>query len=188
MAEPKHSSGAPLWGVSAEFDTAAAMLAALSALRERDLGRLEAYAPVPIPEAAAAAALRLPRRPLFPVALIGAAVGAAAMFGMCTYATMVSYKFNIGGRPAFSWPSFIVPSMSFAALAGSLAVVGVMMVLNRLPRLNHPAFNIPGFSRATADRFFVAVESRDEGFAPDVVEAAFAALAMQPRRVSRVPR
>jgi len=186
VAEHQHSSGAPLWGVSAEFDTADGMLAALYALRERELGRLEAYAPVPIPEAAAA--LRLPRRPLFPVALVGAAVGAAAMFGMCVYATMVSYKFNIGGRPAFSWPSFIVPSVSFAALAGSLGVVGVMMALNRLPRLNHPAFNIPGFSRATADRFFVAVESRDEGFEPDVVEAAFAGLAMQPRRVSRVPR
>lgn len=186
MADRKHSSGAPLWGVSAEFETADAMVAALHDLRGRGLGRLEAYSPIPIPEAMAA--LRLPRRPLFPVALAGAGVGAGLMFAMCTYATMVSYKFNIGGRPAFSWPSFIVPSVSFAALTGSLAVVAAMMLLNRLPRLNHPAFNIPDFTRATSDRFFVAVESRGEEFDPTIVEAALAALPMPPRRINQVPR
>ncbi len=186
MAEPKHASGAPLWGVSAEFDTADAMLAALIGLRDRDLGRLDAYSPVPVQ--GAAEALRLPGRPLYPFALTGAAIGAALMFGLCTYATMVSYRFNIGGRPLFSWPSFVVPSVSFGALTGALAVVGAMLALNRLPRLNHPAFNIPRFTRATEDRFFVAVEARDDDFDADRVEAAFAALALRPQRVSRVPR
>ncbi len=186
MAEPQHQSGAPLWGVSAEFDTADGMLAALAALRDRDLGRLDAYSPVPV--RGAAEALRLPRRPLYPFALAGAALGAALMFGLCTYATMVSYRFDIGGRPLFSWPSFVVPSVSFAALTGSLAVVAAMMALNRLPRLNHPAFNIPRFTRATEDCFFVAVEGRDDDFDADRVEAAFVALTPQPRRIRRVPR
>ena len=186
MADLLHESGAPLWGVAAEFDTPEAMLAALGALRERGIERLEAFSPTPM--LGAADVLELHTQPIYPFALLGAALGAAAMFGMCSYATMVSYRFNIGGRPFFSWPSFIVPSVSFAALVGSLAVVAAMLAFSRLPRLNHPAFNIPNFTRVTDERFFVAVESRSDDFDPAVVEDALAGLAMQPRNVHRVPR
>ena len=182
----RHEGGAPLWGISAEFDTEAATLAALRVLRDRELGRLDAFSPVPM--AGAAEALGLRDAPMFPFALTGAVVGAVLMFGMCSYATIVSYRFNIGGRPLFSWPAFIVPTVSFAALSGAVAVVGAAMILSRLPRLNHPSFNIPNFTRATNDRFFVAVEARGDDFDPDQVEAALAGLAMQPRRVARVPR
>ena len=186
MAEAQHSSGSPLWGVSAEFDTSEAMVAALVALRDQGLGRLEAFSPVPIP--AAAEVLRVPRQPVFPFGVAAAFLGAGAMFGLCTWATIVGYRFNIGGRPLFSWPSFIVPSVSFGALLGALTVFGVMLVLSRLPRLNHPAFNIPYFTRVTESRFFVAVEARDDSFDADQVEDALTALTMQPRRISRVPR
>ena len=186
MAEPLHESGAPLWGVAAEFDTADAMLAALRALRDRGLGRLEAFSPAPV--WGAAETLRLNDQPIYPFALLGAGLGAAAMFGMCVYATMLSYRFNIGGRPLFSWPLYIVPSISFAALIGALAVVAALLALSRLPRLNHPAFNIPHFTRVTEERFFIAVESRDDDFDADAVESAIAELAMQPRNVHRVPR
>ena len=94
------------------------------------------------------------------------------MFAMCTYATVYDYRFDIGGRPLFSWPYFVVPSVSFGTLAGALAVFLITTALSRLPRLNHPAFNIPGFTRATKDRFFVAIEARDDDFDPDRVEAA----------------
>ena len=186
MAEARHSSGAPLWGVSAQFDTAEAMCAALRALRDRDLGRLDAFSPTPVP--GVADALRLPPRPVFPFAVAGALIGAVAMFGMCTYATVYDYTFNIGGRPLFSWPSYVVPSISFGALLGSLAVFAAMMALSRLPRLNHPAFNIPEFTRATEDRFFVAVEARDDSFDPDRVVAALGALKPAPLQISLVPR
>ena len=186
MTEAQHESGAPLWGVAAEFDTSEAMLAALGALRDRGLGRLEAFSPAPV--WGAAEVLRYNDQPIYPFALLGAGLGAAAMFGMCTYATVVSYRFNIGGRPLFSWPYYVVPSVSFAALVGALAVFAAMLVLSRLPRLNHPAFNIPHFTRVTDERFFVAVESRDEEFDPAAVEAAIAELTMRPRNVHRVPR
>ncbi len=186
MADAQHSSGSPLWGVSAEFDTSDAMVAALLALRDRGLGRLDAYSPVPI--AAAAAALKAPRQPVFPFGVGAAFLGAGAMFGLCTYGTIVGYRFNIGGRPLFSWPSFVVPSVSFGCLLGALTVFGVMLALSRLPRLNHPAFNIPYFTRVTENRFFVAVEAGDESFDAEKVEDALTALTMQPRRISRVPR
>ena len=110
------------------------------------------------------------------------------MFGMCTYATVWSYRFNVGNRPQFAWPAFVVPSFSFAMLAGTVFAVVALLVRSRLPRLNHPAFNIPDFGRATSDRFFVAVEANDENFDPGRVERVLAGLAQQPRRVSRVER
>ncbi len=186
MAEIRTESEAPLWGVSAEFTTPEAMLAAIGALQGRGLGRLDTYTPVPVP--GAAEALRLPREPIHPFALGGAVLGGALMMAMCIYATVYDYVFNIGGRPRFSWPPFVIPSVSFAMLVGTLAVVLAMLVLNRLPRLNHPAFNIPDFGRSTQDRFFLVVEARDEGFDPDAVEHALAGLYSQPAAISRVPR
>jgi hypothetical protein len=180
MAEP------PIWGVAAEFDNPDAMVAALLVLREEKLGRLDAFSPIQVP--AAAEALQLPRRTITPLALAGAAIGAAAMFGLCSYATIAAYRFDIGGRPVFSWPAFVVPSVSFATLCGALVAYLAMLALSRLPRLNHPAFNIPNFSQATENRFFVAVEARDEDFDPSLVEAALARLPRRPLAVNRVPR
>ncbi len=175
----------PIWGVSAEFDTADAMVAAIRRLRPLGFGRLDAFTPYPVPELGEA--LRLRAQPTAPFAVAGAILGGLGMMGMCAYATVSAYPFDIGGRPLFSWPAYVVPSVSAAMMTGALAVTGALLVLNRLPRLNHPAFNIPDFTRASADRFFLAVEAAD-GFDPVAVEDALAALAVRPRRVSRVPR
>ena len=182
----EHGSEAPLWGVAAEFETAEGMVAALYRLRDRRLGRLDAFAPVPIPEAAAA--LRLASRPMYPLAIAAVFAGAAAMFGFCTYGTIWGYRFDIGGRPLFSWPAFVVPSVSFGMLVGTAVLYGLMLLFCRLPRLNHPAFNIGNFTRVTADRFYVAVEARDDRFDAAAVEAALATLPTRPSAVRRVPR
>ncbi len=116
-------------------------------------------------------ALGLEGRSILPYALGGAIVGGAAFYGMCIYATAYDYVFLIGGRPRFSWPSFVVPSVSFAMLCGCLAVHAALLVLNRLPRLNHPAFNIPTFERATQDCYFLAAEI-DDGPRPPGSSAA----------------
>jgi hypothetical protein len=186
MSEIGHTLEAPIWGVSAEFASAGGMVAALEFLRDRGLGRLDAFSPVPVP--AASAALRLQREHFSWFALAGVLCGGAGMMGLCLYATVYSYPFDIGGRPLVSWPAFVVPSFSFAMLTGTLAAMTAFLVFNRLPRLNHPAFNIPDFGRVTEDRFFVVVEARDDSFDPDAVERILGQLAQPPSRISRVPR
>ena len=185
-APPRHSSGAPLWGVSAEFDTAEAMLSAIRSLQPCGFGRVDAFSPVPVK--GAPEALGLPMQPLYPAAWAAAIVGAVAMFGMCTYATIWGYRFDIGGRPLFSWPAYVVPSLSFGGFLGAAVVYALMLLMSRLPRLNHPAFNIRNFTRVTADRFFVAVEARGDSFDADAIEAVLAALPSRPNAVHRVPR
>ena len=180
--------GAPLWGVSAEFDSPQALTAATWALRAAGVGRVDCFTPVPVPEVSEALDVRPQTTAVRAAATAGAALGFIAMMGMCIYATAYDYRFNIGGRPQVSWPAFMVPSVSFATLAGAVASLLLMMFLNRLPRLNHPAFNIPGFSRATQDRFFLAVEAREDGFDPAEVEGHLARLPRAPLAVHRVPR
>ena len=186
MAEPKHRSGAPLWGVSAEFETPDAMLSAIHSLMPRAFGRVTAFSPVPVK--GAPEALGLPLQPIYPFALAAAVVGAAAMFAICTYGTVWGYRFDIGGRPPFSWPAFVVPSVSFGGLLGAVTVYALMLMLSRLPRLNHPAFNINNFTQVTADRFFVAVEARDDRFDVGAIESLLAALPSRPSAIRRVPR
>ena len=64
--------------------------------------------------------------------------------------------------------------------------------LCRLPTLNHPSFNIPGFLRASQDRFFLTVApptaSDSSTFDAAAIERALAALAERPLAVSRVKR
>ncbi len=181
-----HENEAPLWGVSAEFDDADTLLDAVRSLAPRALGRLDTYSPVPLP--AVADALGIQHPPMNVVAILGALAGGAAMMAMCLYATAYDYVFNIGGRPLYSWPAFVVPTVSFATLTGAFAVYVGLLALNRLPTLNHPSFNIPNFSRSTQDRYFLVVESRGDRFDPDGVEGALAGLARRPRLVSRVKR
>ena len=82
----------------------------------------------------------------------------------------------------------MIPSVSFALLCGALAVVLAQLILNRLPRLNHPAFEIPSFLRATEDRFFLIVEARDANFDDVAVTRVLQQLPDQPVAVNDVKR
>ena len=178
---------APLYAVSAAFGSPEAALAAACALGQRRLGRVDVLSPVPIDGLVEGLGMPAPAIPAY-IAIGFATLGFAAMMGMCVYATAVDYKFDIGGRPLVSWPAFIVPSVSFAMLTGALAVFFNMLFMNRLPRLNHPAFNIPGFGKSTQDRFFVTIEPGAEHASAETIEALLAALATRPFAVARVPR
>lgn len=192
MSAAGHDAGeAPLYGVAAEFGSPDAVLAAARALHPKKLGRLEIYSPVPVPGAMEAIGRSHRSIPTF-MALGAIVVGGALMMGMCVYATAVDYVFDIGGRPLVSWPAFIVPTVSFAMLSAALVIFFNWTFLCRLPMLNHPSFNIPGFLRASQDRFFltVAPSAADEPSSLDAaaVERALAALAQRPLAVSRVKR
>ena len=191
----KHSTPGrePLYAVAAEYGSPEDALAGAAALRGLRLGRLDIHSPVPL-EGAMEAIGSTPAPIPYYMATGAFVLGFAAMMGMCVYATAYDYVFNIGGRPLVSWQAFMVPSVSFATLLSAATVFFNMTFLNRLPLLNHPAFNIPGYLRATQDRFFVTVAAGqgpskvEERFDPDRIERAFRERGPRPLRVHRVPR
>jgi hypothetical protein len=68
--------------------------------------------------------------------------------------------------------------------AGISAVFG-MLALNGLPMPYHPVFNVPRFSSASKDRFFLIVFSSDLKY--DAAATRGFLQALQPRSISEVP-
>src|SRR5204862_861417 len=96
--------------------------------------------------------------------LIGGLSGLCAGLLMQCWMMGINYQYFISGKPLFSIPAF-VPVMFECTIAGAAftAVFG-MLLLNKLPMLYNPLLKSERFRRATADRFFVSIDSADPKF------------------------
>jgi len=81
------------------------------------------------------------------------------------------FPIDIGGRPLFAWQPFMLITFETCVLFAVLAAVVGMLLLNRLPRLHHPVFDISSFHLASVDRFFLIVFGNDPQFDPQATEA-----------------
>lgn len=150
------------YGLLARFGSVEALMNAVEAVRAAGYSRLDAFTPFPV--AGLAAALGFKERRLPWIALAGGLAGAAGGFLMTYGLNAWDYPINVGGRPLNAWPAFAVPAFEMTVLFAAFALVLGLLILNRLPRLNHPVFGVPGFERATVDRFFLLVKSDDPLF------------------------
>ena len=96
--------------------------------------------------------------------LIGGLTGMATGFALQYWAAVLEYPMNIGGRPFASWPSFVVPSYELTILFSALTATLFMIIANGLPQPYHPVFNVPRFSMASSDKFFLVIEAEDPRF------------------------
>jgi Ni/Fe-hydrogenase subunit HybB-like protein len=175
---------AELYGVIAEYEHAEGLLEAARRTRAAGYAKVEAYTPYPVEGIEEALGLKPTKMPL--LVLLGGILGGSGAYFMMAYSAVVSYPWNIGGRPLYSWPSFIPITFELTVLGGALVGVIAMIALNRLPQPYHPVFNAPSFLRASRDRFFLCVESADARFERNAVRRL---LAESPAlRVSEVPR
>jgi hypothetical protein len=171
--------GARATALFAEFPSADDALDAVRRLRARGYAALELYTPYPLEDADAALGLRRPW--LSWVVIASAFVGAAVAYLIQWYANSWSYPLNVGGRPLHPIPAFIpITFETFVLFASFAAFVGVL-VTARLFRYWRPEFEIPGFERATVDRYWVAVDARDPRF--DRARTGTELLALGPLRV-----
>jgi hypothetical protein len=172
-----------VYGIAAEVRTADALLEAVRRARAEGFRHIEAYAPFPVDGLAEALGFR--RDAMAPVTLIGGILGGAGGYFMQWYAAVISYPINVGGRPLHSWPSFIPATFELTVLGAALAAFLGMLLMNGLPRLYHPIFNLPQFELASRNRFFLCIRSRDQRFDAEQTRAFLTSL--DAIEVSEVP-
>jgi hypothetical protein len=156
-----HTTPAPIHGLLAEFTEPDALVSAARAARQAGYTKLEAFSPMPIHALDEALGLKN-KLPLF--ALMGGLTGMATGFALQYWTSVIEYPTNIGGRPWFSWPAFIVPMFETTILFSALAAVFGMLIMNGLPQPYRPLFHVKRFAEATRSRFFLLIEAEDPKF------------------------
>lgn len=163
----------------AEFGDPDAATRALNHLKALGYLDIETYGPFPLTNDDAYA-------PRGSVALSVATV-AGGLFALIAayvvqwYANVGSYPLDVGGRPAHAVAAFIPATFESICLAATGALFLGFLVVERLPRLWQPIFEIEGFERASLDRFWIVMHVRDPVWSADLVTKELVPL--QPLRV-----
>ena len=173
----------PIYGLMAEFHTPGEVVDAALKVTEAGYSRVDGFSPYPIEELSEA--LHFHSTPLPLMVLLGGIFGLVGGFALEYYCSVISYPINVGGRPLFSWPAFLVPAYETTILCAALAAVLGMLALNGLPEPYHPVFNVPGFALATRDRFFLCIETADLQF--DMVNTRAFLESLNPTSIAEVP-
>ena len=151
--------GQAIYGVLAEFEASDALAEAVRRARAAGYDRIDAYSPFPVEGTAHALSYRASLLPL--LGLAAALVGGTIMYFTQYWMNAIDYPLNVGGRPLHSWPAFIPNVVIVGILWAAVALSLGMLALNRLPELHHPLFAVPGFERATQERFFLCIRADD---------------------------
>lgn len=173
----------PIYGMMAEFETPTALIEAARRTYQSGYRKIDAYSPFPVEGLAEEIGFHHDSVAL--VVLIFGIIGGLTGYLMQYWCDAVSYPLNIGGRPYNSWPAFIVITFELTILFGGISALLGMLALNGLPMPYHPVFNVPRFSSASKDRFFLIVFSSDKKYDPAATRSFLEAL--QPRSISEVP-
>jgi hypothetical protein len=153
-----------VYGLVAQYDDAEELLvAAEKALESGYSGKyMDAFSPFPVhglPDAIGFHESKVPW-----IIFISGLIGSAAGMGLQWWVSTQAYELNVGGRPFFSWPSFIPVTFECTILLASFGAVFGMLGLNGFPQPYHSVFNTPNFERASQDKFFLAIEAKDPNF------------------------
>ena len=144
----------------AEFRDSETLKAGLMRTRTAGHAALETFTPYPIE--GLAEQLAQDRSHIRPVMLAGGLGTAAFAFGLQWYSAVINYPIISGDRPLNSWQVFLLVPFEVGIFAAALAGVIAFLWSCRLPRLHDALFDIPGFERATQDRYFLlAASERD---------------------------
>ena len=147
------------YGLIATFTTTADAMHAAEQVRDAGYKFWDVITPFPIHGMDRAMGMRRSLVPRF--SLAGGILGFITGMVMIWWVGAWNFKLTVGGKPLFS-PLFAFPiSYELTILFTAFATIIGMFFLNRLPMHYHAVMKQPHFARATNDRFFIVIETRD---------------------------
>jgi len=152
----------PLYGIMAEFNTPAELLAAAKKVRAAGYRRWDVFTPFPIHGIDKVMGMGNSL-----VGWVSLALGAGAFLnvvGLIWYANAFDYPLIVGGKPMFSVPMTFVPAYIMLIMGGAVGALIGMLALNQLPRLHHPLLNKARFAQASRDKFILVIGAQDPQF------------------------
>jgi hypothetical protein len=154
----------PLYGVAAEFDSAGELFHAAEQMREAGFTQFDVFSPFPIHGMDDAMGLK--RSPLGKIIFIGGLIGFLAAVTIQFVPSSFIYPLIVMGKPTnlFTVPAFFPIMFEFTVLISAFTATFGMLIMNGLPRLNHPMFNWERFKGVSADKFFCIIEQKDPKF------------------------
>ena len=180
MGVPSHPES--MYGLLAEFWIRVdAVLEAAQKAYAAGYRQMNAYTPFPVEGLSQALGQKPTRLPW--LVLLGGILGGCSAYFMLYYASVISYPLNVGGRPLHSWPAFIPITFELTVLGASFAAFFGMLALNGLPHPNHPLFEVPAFSLASRDRFFLCIQVGDPLFQLEKTKTFLAETALRVHEV-----
>jgi hypothetical protein len=150
------------YGISAEFDSAAAVLTAAEKVRDAGYSRWDVFSPFPVHGLDKVMGLGNSKVGWFSFAFGGGAF--IGTMGLIWFTNAFDYPIDIGGKPMFSTPMSVVPSYILLVLFAALGAFIGMVALNQLPRHHHPLFEKKRFELVSRDKFFLVIGSTDPKF------------------------
>ena len=153
---------AAVHGAMAQFRTPELLIEACERAYSSGYRKMDAYAPMPVEGLAEAIGFKKNKVAL--AVLIGGSCGAIGGLALLEWITQIAYAHNVGGRPLNSWPAYIPITFECMILFSAFTSLFCVMLMNGLPQLYHPVFNVPNFARASVDGFFLCIESSDPKF------------------------
>jgi hypothetical protein len=163
--------GKDLYAVMAEFATPADTYHAAEKVRDAGYQKWDVYSPFPIHGIEEAMGLKRPILPLL-VGILGI-TGACLGFGFQYWVSTVGYKTNVQGKPYGAWEAFVPVTFEIGVLFTAFTALFGMLVINGLPRWNHPLLCKERFLGVSDDKFIIAIESADAKFEPEQVRRMF---------------
>ncbi len=157
-------SGNKVYAMAAEYPTPAALYDAAQQVRDAGFKYWDVYSPFPIH--GMDGAMGLGKSWLSAVVLVGGITGLLTAMILEFGPSWFIYPMIVHGKP-FTWrtvPAFFPIMFELTILFAALSAFFANLVMNGLPRWNHPIFNWNRFGRASNDGFFIAIEARDPRF------------------------
>lgn len=171
MNSPVATRPRTVYGLAAEFPSAAALFSAAEKIRDSGFKKWDVHTPFPVH--GMDQAMGLGKSWLSAVVLCGGVTGLLTAVILESYPSLMEYKLVVHGKPT-NWatvPAFVPIFFELTILLSAFACIGALLVMNQLPRWHHPMFNWERFKKVTDNGFFLVIEARDPKFSESKTRA-----------------